>query len=63
MFTILIILLVLAVLWAISTTNGFKRKEIKIDEGESSRRREAAGAYREVKAESQITDVEFEELK
>lgn len=32
MFAILIILLVLAVLWAISTTNGFKRKEIKIDE-------------------------------
>ena len=32
MFTILIILLVLAVLWVISTTNGFKRKEIKIDE-------------------------------
>ena len=32
MFIILIILLVLAVLWAISTTNGFKRKEIKIDE-------------------------------
>lgn len=29
---ILIILLVLAVLWVISTTNGFKRKEIKIDE-------------------------------
>lgn len=38
-------------------------EEIKIDEGESSRRREAAGACREVKAESQITDVEFEELK
>ena len=32
MFTILIILAVLAVVWAISTTNGFKRKEIKIDE-------------------------------
>ena len=32
MFTILIILAVLAVVWVISTTNGFKRKEIKIDE-------------------------------
>lgn len=38
-------------------------EEIKIDEDEFSRRREAAGSYREVKAESQITDVEFEELK
>ena len=60
---ILLILIVVAGVWAIATINGFKRKEIKIDEGESSRRREAAGAYREVKAESQITDVEFEELK
>ena len=32
MFIILIILAVLAVVWVISTTNGFKRKEIKIDE-------------------------------
>ncbi len=32
MFTILIIPAVLAVVWVISTTNGFKRKEIKIDE-------------------------------
>ena len=38
-------------------------EEIKIGEDEFSRRREAAGSYREVKAESQITDVEFEELK
>ena len=38
-------------------------EEIKVDESEASHRSAAAGAYRDIKVESQITDVEFEELK